>query len=645
MSSENSTKAQGQKGRVGRTSSSFTGFTMVTSAQTKRSATSYANIYDGPVPRVRELAQASHTAFVELHRAAKPQGPQLPTAVFIKNVLAMFLSVDKRAAILCYDVSQNFNSICHPVHVPTATEEFARYFPRVYHTRGSITVKCRVTSSKSLLDMKRELMEKLKKHSYYIRPTILKAIRTSKAGWFYMAHPDLTYRDDFQQQLPMLIEQRFGKNIEFQVSPESEIQELDGQRVSQRVLVARCPYEDVELIRSFFTEAFSPDSSLSIGYLARYVFVPSIPVGSCNKNHLVSFLRMQKQFHSNVFWYNLIGVRHFDQDSLLLPDSQSGEEAQRPPNPKTPKVQPPDTQETPVEELEILNGDADNQPMETDETETTNTTQEKAGHSQSEQKISLRRLLYELESRNGGFLIHAAYPSTDATRIFVLCSESNKQETLEKLQNLDDIVDQVFDQSAKALYFLPHEKPYVQNHPVLSNTQRSFVQSLVQLTGDPNPQDAPETFHQERNESYATKLISPSPAKRQRDGTKVAHQVTTAYKSNQEKDTKIQSDLNETIAKLQRIQNQEVRTKDSIATLNDRLDQQGADIEVLGASIQATNKKVDQVCDTQIAQGDTMQSMNNSLHAILKEVTALTDFNKQFSDMAESPQGGGVMKP
>jgi len=197
-----------RKGRVGKTSSTFTGFTTVSSSSTKRSATSYANIYDGQVPKVRELAQSIHKAFVELYRAAKPQGPQLSTSVLIKNVLALFLSVDKRAAILCYDVDKNFNSICHPVHAPTSTKEFSRYFPRVYDARGTVKVKCRFTSPLSLLDIKRALMDKLRKHNYYIRPTLLKAIRTSKAGWFYLAHPDLTHRDEFQKQLRQIIEEK-----------------------------------------------------------------------------------------------------------------------------------------------------------------------------------------------------------------------------------------------------------------------------------------------------------------------------------------------------------------------------------------------------------------------------------------------------
>jgi len=317
MSSDNSVNPRVQVGRVAKASSSFNGFTTVTSSLTSRSSSAYANLYDGPVPQVRETVQSTHTAFVELHRGKRPQGSQnIPPSIFIKNMLAMFMSVDKKAAILCYDKDKKFNSICHPMHVPASKEEFERYFPRVYNTRGTVKIKCRVTSSVSLVDIKRLIMDKLRKHNYYVRPTILKAVRTSKAGWMHLARPDLTIKKEFMTLAPIILA-RFKRQIEFQVAPETENLDTD----QGRVLVVRSAYEDTDTIQSFFTEAFSPESNMSIGFLARYTFVPGISVGNCTKNHLVTLLRMQQQFHKNVFWYMWTGMRNIDTEVPLLPDN------------------------------------------------------------------------------------------------------------------------------------------------------------------------------------------------------------------------------------------------------------------------------------------------------------------------------------
>jgi len=159
-------------------------------------------------------------------------------------------------------------------------------------------------------------MDKLQKHNYYVRPTILKAVRTSMASWVYLAHPDLTLRKEFTTTLVPLILSRFNRPIEFQVAPETENLDTDQGCISQRVLVVRSAYEDTETIRSFFMEAFSPESNMGIGFLARYTFVPSIPVGNCTKNHLVTLLQMQQQFHRYMMW---MGLRNIDDELPLLP--------------------------------------------------------------------------------------------------------------------------------------------------------------------------------------------------------------------------------------------------------------------------------------------------------------------------------------
>ena len=88
---------------------------------------------------LREIVQYDHTTYVEFKRKSNPtRGQGLTTAAFIKNVLELIQSVDKRAAILCYKDSCKANSIYHPSHVPTEGDEFQLYFPSTYNNNGTI---------------------------------------------------------------------------------------------------------------------------------------------------------------------------------------------------------------------------------------------------------------------------------------------------------------------------------------------------------------------------------------------------------------------------------------------------------------------------------------------------------------------------
>ena len=625
MASEASDAPPVKTVRIGRVSSSFNGFTTVTSSSGTRTHSEYANLYDGPVPSVREQAQATHTAFVELHKALKKSAYHITASVFVKNMLALFLSVDKRAAILCYDASKTFNSICHPAHVPTTSEEFSRYFPRVYNSKGTITVKCRLTSSISILDIKKNLMDKLTSYNYYVRPTILQATRTAKAGWFYLAHPDLTHREEFQVHLPKLIEERFKSKIEFQVSPEKETVTVGKVKVAQRVLVLRCPYDALDKIRQFFMEAFSQNSQMEIRYLARYTFVPNHPIGSFTKSHLQAFLKMQQQFHKSVFWYNIFGLRDIDKYRKILPTNDSL---------------------APITQSEIDDTTDEQMPHAAD----IEISVDNAHLRQEEEEcMSLRMLLYSLEDPNGENLIHAVYPSNDSTKYFVLCSEQNKTETLQKLHHIKEIVEQIFEPAATSCYFEEGKDPGVQHYPKLTGKQATFVDSLVDLTGEvaANPQE--EDSPSQKAVTYAD-MVSPSPTKRQRNGAQKhppPSYLPEGFSTQNKRDTEITSNLNETMARLKQMESNDLETKESLDFLSRRLDQQGNDISTLGKSLQQTNVKVDKVCDTQVQQFSTMNQMNGSLSALLQQVSKLNEFNQQFSSIneAESPQGGGVGSP
>ena len=108
-----------------------------------------------------------------------------------------------------------------------------------------------------------------------------------------MAHPDLTHRAAILTVLKSLIKAHTGKEIEFQVVPEVESIETPSNQVQG-------PYDDNDTLKSFFNVAFSETSDINIGYLTRYTFVPSQPIGDITKTHLQSILYKQKLFHKNI---------------------------------------------------------------------------------------------------------------------------------------------------------------------------------------------------------------------------------------------------------------------------------------------------------------------------------------------------------
>jgi len=274
------------------------------------------------------------------------------------------------------------------------------------------------------------------------------------------------------------------------------------------------------------------------------------------------------------------------------------------------------------------------------------------GQSHKPESMSLRRLCYELNDQYGENLIHAMYPSNDSTKFVVLCSNQNKEETLDKLHHVREIVEEIYDPSAKAIYFSEGSNPSVQHYPKLTDNQTTMVESLVNITATMsahNPQD--ESEPQRRTNSYVG-IVSQSPPKRHRNGH-TKEQSTKSYlpegfTANNDRDVEIKANLNETMVRLKQMESNDVETKESLSTLSSRLDQQGRDISTLGQSLQQTNEKVDKVCDTQVQQFTTMNQMNGSLSALLQQVSKLNDFNQQFSSIqqpAESPQGGVVKAP
>jgi len=432
----------------------------------------FTNLEKGPVPNLHTEPVQIFISYCELQRG-KPRNAQVTKRVWLQNQLKILRAHDTHLLILPYDVDCKANGINHPGHVPKTMDHLSVYFPRMYMQSGHVTAKCRIQSSIPINQLKWKVMPQLEECNYFIHPTQLKALRTGKAGWLLGAHPDLTFRDGFQDILPTLLKERYGKDMEFSVTPEKEVIVVWTKRVEQRVLVIRCALDEVENIRVFFTEVFSDQSEIDIGYLTRYTFITTHPVGECTKSHLQRILMAQKQwFHKNVHYFIMYGVYNLDMfyPTLQPPDSQA-KSTENNSGVSGAVNQHEDTRKSTAEET-YPNESADiaeenNIPMDTDEvsvlsqeqdpdlpSEQSNITDANASGDDTSQIVtessvkpksaqknppmSLRMLMYLCLSHDQDNSFHAVYPTTEKGKIYVLCTQANRDEALTQLHHLEE---------------------------------------------------------------------------------------------------------------------------------------------------------------------------------------------------------------
>jgi len=628
-------------GRVKRATSAFASFQAKSSPSPNHQNGAYANLYTSPVPAVREIVQSTFTSFCEFHRGRRARTSRVTTSVFIKNVLAIMQREDKKVAILSYDEQNPVNSICHPNQVPDDMDLFQKYFPRAYSSKGTLTVKCRITSSMDIHSLKRQVMPSLEKYDYFIWPSQLKAVRTGKIGWLYLAHPDLTHRGEIVQVLSPIIKQHFNKEMEFQAVPEFETVTVNEKVVKQRVLTIRCSHDSLEDMRAFFTEAFAADSNMHIQYLARYTFVSNHPIGNVSWSHLQAVLEMQKVFHKNVHWFNLFGVTNVDQEFALA--SKSGVTSENilervvtqadnasPQSQDDTNMLPavPEDQEMPPSE----DHDASSNPMGESNGRVPET---------SPPRMSLRFYMYNKMNSDNHNMIHAVYKSADDKKLFVLCSQTNKQETLSFLHNIESTISEVFEPEALPVYVpkSPNGKgPYVKDYPKMTSRYTTYVNNLIDLTSSVNPQDdtpiPPAT-------SYANAV---TPNKRHHSGAP----KETIYKSNlpvgfnesRQQNIQLTSTVNETISRLKTVETNAVENTETLNDLSGRLDRATQDISEMGAALQTQSESLAEVQKAHIVVQKEQQLQGVTMHAMKSEQTQILDMLRQLVATSAAPSNG-----
>ena len=163
--------------------------------------------------------------------------------------------------------------------MPDDDDELKIYFLRIHNNASRISLKCCMTSSISIMEIKRRIHPRLEEALYFLFPTLLKVICTSKIGWLYLAHPDLTPRTEIITCLDPHIKDHTSRKIEFQAIPEMELIEHNNISLKHRVIALQGPHDKQDTRGEFFTTAFSEDSPINIGYLSRYTFIPSHSIG------------------------------------------------------------------------------------------------------------------------------------------------------------------------------------------------------------------------------------------------------------------------------------------------------------------------------------------------------------------------------
>ena len=144
-----------------------------------------------------------YVEFCRRNNSTRSQG--LTKVAFIKNMLSLVQLVDKCVTILYYEDSSHTNSICHPIHVLMEQEEFEIYFPRAQVLNRRMIIKCKMTISTALAQVKWKIRSKLEECYYYLWPTPIKAICTAKSGWLYQAYPNLTHRHAIHTAIALLV--------------------------------------------------------------------------------------------------------------------------------------------------------------------------------------------------------------------------------------------------------------------------------------------------------------------------------------------------------------------------------------------------------------------------------------------------------
>jgi len=632
-----------------------------------RSPLAYANLQRGIAPKIQHDPKESFVTYCILERRRNSQ--KHSKMLWLKNTFAMILAIDPHFQVIPYDGPTSGNAITHMNQIPDDTEQLSVYFPRFYTRGNSLTTKCKMRSSIKLNLIKRRLMPKLQNLDYWMTITQLKATRTGKVGWILGGHPELTFRSDFQTILKPLIVQKFEKDIEFQVEPETETIVLGQTRVSQRVLMVRCDINEVENIRVFFTELFSEETTFNIGYLARYRFITSHPMGICTRRHLQSILKSQQHFHKSIHFFIVYGIAHLETEfsTIQQPSSQGSPQddqdsgAQNQPNvPEDMEIDNPQNKK-----VQARAEDA-NDPL-TQEEEQEQDPPEEAAKEPSKphaDTMSLRTFLYLCQSNtNQSNLFHAIYPSTEEHKIYAVCTQVNRSEALQMLHNIEEVLPQFFHQEhiSEMLVGAFGRPTHVKDYPKMTSHFRNYANALVNLVPDENPQEHEQTQELPQQSGFVsystiaqshTSSTSNHTSKRSRAGELLSTSETPQPISRKSRlpqnfvaDTshqQLSATVTETIARMKNMENNQHGLKQTMDVYGEDISKMGVSIANNSKVIQANSKTIEEIKEAQSKQAESINTLAQMQGQMLSSVNSIVHFNETVikPNFVNNPEGG-----
>ena len=320
-----------------------------------------------------------------------------------------------------------------------------------------------------------------------LSPQALNAKKQSGVAFFY-ARPEFTYRHDFVEVLTPIFQARLqkGQEFEFDVQPEKLTVTAGLSKFRERVVMIRSTPTHSENAQQVLIDTFSETNEDDIKSLRKYMFVPIAIAGDNDKTTLQGVLRTQHNFRTSVYHFIVTNANEFGlKFQVPLPDvlentatDNSTDTIMQDTTDSSPEIDPGlDTNESGIEdqqqqELEPLT-----------------------------ESYSLREWFYDLLDGNGENLIHAAYPSTETNKIFILCERVKTTQVLQILHNRVEIMDDLFLDEALTRYF-GKDKDYalVFNHPCPTAELSTYASKLASYATTSNPQDVPNASPPSQNQ-------------------------------------------------------------------------------------------------------------------------------------------------
>ena len=182
-------------------------------------------------------------------------------------------------------------------------------------------------------------------------------------------------------------------------------------RFSAKVLMVRSSPSFTSKLQQTLSKIYADNSTLNLGTLNRYKFVPVTSNTAMSETMLKGLLRTQSAFSRSVFVYTCQNIHNFEHTFTLTEESQ----------------------------FDSLDNDT-----------TSTDTAQKEPHSY---QYSLRDWFHDIEASDGTNLTHAVYSTNDPNTIRVLCENQKRYDVLEILHNLYLQVQQHFPAEAIQKYF------------------------------------------------------------------------------------------------------------------------------------------------------------------------------------------------